>query len=157
VAEQVKEVEDCLAWSGQRPVEYLFDHAAVDRHWCLVHATHMSEAETRHLAASRAVAGLCPSTEGNLGDGFFPMLGFIEAGGVWGIGSDSHVSVSPIEELRWLEYGQRLLARRRTLATGGRLGSTGAALWRAALAGGAAVLGRSIGALAPGSRADLIV
>jgi formimidoylglutamate deiminase len=157
VAEQVKEVEDCLAWSGQRPVEFLLDHAPVDRHWCLIHATHVTDAEVKHLAASGAVSGLCPTTEANLGDGFFPMQGLVAAGGIWGIGSDSHVSVSPIEELRWLEYGQRLLARQRNLATSGPPGSTGMALWRAALAGGAASLGRPIGAIAPGHRADLIV
>ncbi len=157
VAEQVKEVEDCLAWSGQRPVDYLLDHAPVDERWCLVHATHMSDAETRRLAASGAVAGLCLTTEGNLGDGFFSAPGFNAAGGRWGIGSDSHVSVSPIEELRWLEYGQRLLARRRNLATAGQAGSTGMALWQAALAGGAAALGRPIGKIAPGHRADLLV
>ena len=157
VAEQVKEVEDCLAWSGQRPVQFLLDHAPVDRHWCLVHATHMSDAETRHLAASGAVAGLCPTTEANLGDGFFPVQEFIAAEGNWGIGSDSHISVSPIEELRWLEYGQRLLARQRNLATLGQPGSTGAALWGSALAGGAAALGRPVGAIAPGHRADLVV
>ncbi|MBV8651391.1 MAG: formimidoylglutamate deiminase [Alphaproteobacteria bacterium] len=157
VAEQVKEVEDCLAWSGQRPVEYLLDHAPVDPHWCLVHATHMMAGETQRLAGTGAVAGLCLTTEGNLGDGFFSAPGFIAAGGRWGVGSDSHISVSPIEELRWLEYGQRLLARRRNLATAGQAGSTGMALWQAALAGGAAALGRPLGKIAPGHRADLVV
>jgi formimidoylglutamate deiminase len=156
VAEQVKEVEDCLAWSGQRPVEYLLDHAPVDRHWCLVHATHMTDGESQRLAGSGAVAGLCLTTEGNLGDGFFSAPGFIAAGGRWGIGSDSHISVSPIEELRWLEYGQRLLARRRNLATAGQAGSTGMTLWQAALGGGAAALGRPLGKIAPGYRADLV-
>jgi formimidoylglutamate deiminase len=157
VAEQIKEVEDCLAWSGKRPVELLLDQVTLDRHWCLVHATHMTATEAQRLAASGAVAGLCPTTEANLGDGFFPMTDYASAGGVWGIGSDSHVSVNPIEELRWLEYGQRLLARRRNLATSGRPGSTGSALWHGALAGGAAALGRRIGMLAPGHRADLVV
>ena len=157
VAEQIKEVEDCLAWSGTRPVDWLLDHVPVDHGWCLVHATHMTESETQRVAASGAVAGLCPTTEGNLGDGFFPLPAYLAAGGGWGIGSDSHISVAPVEELRWLEYGQRLLARRRNLATAGRPGSIGEALWRGAIAGGAAALGRAIGALAPGHRADLVV
>jgi formimidoylglutamate deiminase len=157
VAEQIREVEQCLAWSGARPVQWLLDHAPVDPAWCLVHATHMDATETRRLAATGAVAGLCPSTEGNLGDGFFPLLPYLEAGGRWGIGSDSHVSLSPIEELRWLEYGQRLRERRRALGSAGRLESTGLALWQASVAGGAQALGRRAGALAPGHRADLIV
>ena len=157
VAEQTREVEQCLAWSGARPVQWLLDHAPVDPTWCLVHATHMEAAETRRLAATGAVVGLCPGTEGNLGDGFFPLLPYLEAGGRWGIGSDSHVSLSPIEELRWLEYGQRLRERRRALATAGRSESTGLALWQAAVAGGAQALGRRTGALAPRHRADLLV
>jgi formimidoylglutamate deiminase len=148
VAEQVREVEECLAWSGRRSVEWLLDQCAVDCRWCLVHATHMTETETHAVAASGAVAGLCPTTEANLGDGFFPLTHYR---GAWGIGSDSHVSVSPVEELRWLEYGQRLLHRRRGVVPGGT------ALWQGALAGGAQALGRRIGALKPGCRADLVV
>jgi formimidoylglutamate deiminase len=157
VAEQSREVEQCLAWSGARPVQWLLDHAPVDASWCLVHATHMDADETRRLAACGAIAGLCPTTEANLGDGFFPLLPYLEAQGRWGIGSDSHVSVSPIEELRWLEYGQRLRERRRALAPAGKPESTGLALWQAAVAGGAQALGRRAGALAPGYRADLVV
>ena len=156
VAEQVREVEDCLGWSGSRPVEWLLDHASVDLRWCLVHATHLTEREMHRLAASGAVAGLCPTTEANLGDGLFPLEAFQASGGTWGIGSDSHVSVSPIEELRWLEYGQRLTTLRRNVAAlPGQ--STGAALWSRALEGGAAASGRRLGALAPGHRADLLV
>ncbi|HKF73052.1 MAG TPA: formimidoylglutamate deiminase [Stellaceae bacterium] len=157
VAEQTREVAQCLAWSGARPVQWLLDHAPVDATWCLVHATHMDETETRRLAATGAIAGLCPTTEANLGDGFFPLLPYLEASGRWGIGSDSHVSLSPIEELRWLEYGQRLRERRRALAPSGKPASTGLALWQAAVAGGAKALGRRTGALAPGYRADLLV
>src|SRR5262249_29567481 len=98
VAEQTLEVEQCLAWSGARPVQWLLDHAPVDAAWCLVHATHMDETETRRLAATGAVAGLCPTTEANLGDGFFPLLPYLEASGRWGIGSDRHVSLSPTQE-----------------------------------------------------------
>ena len=159
IAEQTKEVEDCLAWSGQRPVEWLLAHQPVDAHWCLVHATHMTEAETKGLAASGAVAGLCPTTEANLGDGFFPAQAFFGAEGWFGIGSDSHISVSPVEELRWLEYGQRLVTRRRNVLRPGKgsEGHIGASLWRAALAGGARAAGRPLGAIAPGLRADIVV
>jgi len=159
IAEQVKEVEDCRAWSNQRPVEWLLNNQPLGPRWCLVHATHMTEGETGRLARSGAVVGLCPTTEGNLGDGFFQAPEFLRNGGAFGIGSDSHISVSPVEELRWLEYGQRLLYRRRNmLAAGGdRSPSVGAALYRAAVAGGATALGRPIGRLAPGCRADLVV
>jgi formimidoylglutamate deiminase len=159
IAEQVKEVEDCRAWSNQRPVEWLLNHQPLSARWCLVHATHMTEGETGRLARTGAIVGLCPTTEGNLGDGFFQAPEFLRNGGAFGIGSDSHISVSPVEELRWLEYGQRLLYRRRNmLAAGGNESpSVGAALYRAALAGGAQALGRPIGRLAPGYRADLVV
>ncbi len=151
IAEQTREVEDCLAWCGARPVEWLLANAPVGERWCLVHATHMTQAETEALAASGAVAGLCPTTEANLGDGLFPVPGYHAAGGIWGIGSDSHVSVSPIEELRWLEYGQRLILRRRGIA------ASGGALYRAALDGGTRALGRKVGALEAGRRADIVV
>jgi formimidoylglutamate deiminase len=156
IAEQVREVEECLAWSGARPVEWLLQHQPVDRRWCLVHATHLTPQEMAGLAASGAVAGLCPTTEANLGDGLFPLEAFQAAGGTWGIGSDSHISISPIEELRWLEYGRRLSTLRRNVAAlPGQ--STGAALWSRALDGGAIACGRRIGALRPGHRADLLV
>jgi len=159
IAEQVKEVEDCRAWSHQRPVEWLLNNQAVNGRWCLVHATHMTEGETARLARTGAVVGLCPTTEGNLGDGFFQAPEFLRQRGVFGIGSDSHISVSPVEELRWLEYGQRLLYRRRNMlaVNGNASPSVGAALYRAAVAGGAQALGRPIGQLAPGHRADLVV
>lgn len=155
-AEQTREVEDCLAWSGKRPVEWLLDEIGIDAHWCLVHATHMTAAETQRLAASGAVAGLCPTTEGNLGDGLFPLSAFLAANGIFGIGSDSNVATSPVEELRWLEYGQRLITRSRNLADRTEGVSTGASLFRRALAGGTRALGRRIGALAAGSRADIV-
>ncbi len=157
VAEQDKEVRDCLAWCGARPVRWLLDHAAVDRRWVLVHATHMEPAETRGLAASGAVAGLCPTTEGNLGDGFFPLRDYLADGGHFGIGTDSNMAVDPTEELRWLHYGQRLQRERRSLELDPPGTSPGAVLWRQALAGGAQALGQAIGGLAPGHAADLIV
>jgi formimidoylglutamate deiminase len=156
IAEQVREVEECLTWSRQRPVEWLLDHQPVGPRWCLVHATHMTAGETERLARCGAVAGLCPTTEANLGDGFFPAIAYRAAGGAIGVGSDSHISVSPVEELRWLEYGQRLLERRRNRLAG-RSGSVGADLYAAALAGGATALGRPVGSLAAGARADLLV
>jgi formimidoylglutamate deiminase len=156
IAEQVREVEECLQWSGQRPVEWLLDHAALDGRWCLVHATHLDPTETARLIAAGAVVGLCPTTEANLGDGIFPFAAFA-ASGKWGIGSDSHVSVSPVEELRLLEYGQRLLLRERNIAGRPLAGSSGRALWDGATSHGAAVAGRKVGTLAPGNRADLVV
>jgi formimidoylglutamate deiminase len=157
IAEQVKEVDDCLAWSGRRPVEWLYDNMPVDHRWCLIHATHVTEAEWQAIAASRAVAGLCPTTEANLGDGLFPIIEFNAAGGVWGIGSDSHISVSPVEELRWLEYGQRLVRRGRNLISSGPGSSTGRTLYDAALSGGAQALGQPVGRIEPGCRADIVV
>ena len=127
VAEQQAEVDDCLAAHGRRPVRLLLDECPVDSRWTLVHATHVDAEEMRAIAAARAIVALCPSTEGNLGDGIFPLRAFLAAGGRFGIGSDSHVSVSPVEELRWLEYGQRLVERRRARATLAP-GSTGEAL-----------------------------
>jgi formimidoylglutamate deiminase len=156
-AEQTKEVDDSLAWSGKRPVEWLLDNAPVGPRWTLIHATHMTTAETRRLAACGATVGLCPTTEADLGDGIFPLLDYATAKGRFGIGSDSNVGVAPAEELRWMEYAQRLARRKRNLATHGEGASIGAELWRAALAGGAAALAQPVGALAPGQRADLIV
>lgn len=156
VAEQLQEVHECETWSRRRPVEWLLDHGFVDEHWCLVHATHMSEAEIRSLAATGAVVGLCPTTEANLGDGLFPLADFLAAGGRIGIGSDSHVSVSPVEELRWLEYGQRLLLGRRNVAASATEPHSGARLVRAALAGGSRALGQQTGSIAAGHPADLV-
>jgi len=157
IAEQEAEVAQCIAHTGQRPVAYLFDQLAPDARWCLVHATHLDAAEVTALAASGAVAGLCPTTEANLGDGLFPLAPYIAAGGRFGIGSDSHVSQSPVEELRWLEYGQRLQHRQRNVAHVPAQRSVGDFLWQAALAGGAQATGRRVGALEAGRRADLLV
>jgi formimidoylglutamate deiminase len=156
VAEQLQEVHECETWSGFRPVEWLLDRGLVDDSWCLVHATHMTEAETGSLAATGAVVGLCPTTEANLGDGLFPLVEFLAAGGRFGIGSDSHVSVSPVEELRWLEYGQRLLLGRRNVAASETEPHSGARLVRAALAGGGQALGQQTGRIAVGQPADLV-
>lgn len=157
IAEQVKEVQDCLHWSGKRPIEWLLSNVGVDRRWCLVHATHMTDEETDGLAAAGAVAGLCPTTEANLGDGLFPAIRYLEKGGVFGIGSDSHISVDPAEELRLLEYGQRLVTRSRNVLAGGEGKSTGVRLYLDALKGGAQACGLRSGALAAGMRADMVV
>jgi formimidoylglutamate deiminase len=156
VAEQRREVEACIAWSGARPVEWLLDHAPVDERWCLVHATHVTDDELAAMAGAQCVAGLCPTTEANLGDGIFPLGRFLELGGVLGIGSDSHTSVSPVEELRWVEYGQRLSTGARNVAAGFPHASTGRTLVENALAGGTRALGMPIGEIAPTRRADFV-
>jgi formiminoglutamate deiminase len=154
-AEQVREVEDCLAWSGARPVAWLLDNAEVDARWCLIHATHMLPAETQGLARSGAVAGLCPATEANLGDGVFDGARFLGAGGAFGVGSDSNVEIGVGAELRQLEYSQRLRDRaRNVLARAG--GSTGRALFDGALHGGARALGAPPPGILPGAPADLV-
>jgi formimidoylglutamate deiminase len=157
VAEQEKEVADCVAWSGVRPVQWLLQHAPVGPRWCLVHATHITPEESRLLASSGAVVGLCPTTEANLGDGFFPLPGWLSDGGRFGIGSDSNVSTSPVEELRWLEYVQRLQTHTRNVTETQAGASVGLGLYRRALAGGAQALGRRAGAIATGQIADLVV
>ncbi|WP_456425137.1 formimidoylglutamate deiminase [Rhodocaloribacter sp.] len=157
VAEQTKEVADCLAWSGKRPVAWLLDAMPVSERWCLIHATHVTPGETAALAASGAVAGLCPTTEADLGDGLFPAPAFLRHGGRFGIGSDSHTRVSPSDELRMLEYGQRLMRRRRNVLRREGFASVGLGLYGAALEGGAQALGRPVGRIAPGCRADLVV
>ncbi|RWE38398.1 MAG: formimidoylglutamate deiminase [Mesorhizobium sp.] len=155
VAEQVREVEDCLAWSGARPVEFLLGAADVDQRWCLIHATHMTDAETIGMAKSGAIAGLCPITEANLGDGTFAAPLFKEHGGRFGVGSDSNVLIGLPDELRQLEYSQRLAHRaRNVLAVAG--GSTGRALFDAATEGGSIALGAGASQIAPGSSADLV-
>jgi formiminoglutamate deiminase len=157
IAEQVKEVEDCLAWSGRRPVAWLLDHAPVDRRWCLIHATHLDPQEVLGIAASGAVAGLCPITEANLGDGIFEGVDYLAAGGLFGVGSDSNVEISAPGELKQFEYSQRLKHRARNVLAAREGRSTGRSLYDNALAGGARALGRRVGAIEPGHRADLVV
>lgn len=157
IAEQVAEVDECVAVRGARPVRWLLDHAPVDARWTLVHATHLDAGELQGIAASGATAALCPTTEANLGDGLFPLRAYREAGGAWGIGSDSHISVSPVEELRWLEYGQRLQSRSRNVAADSHVPSVGVNLLRAVAASAAASTGVPIGGFEAGQRADWIV
>ncbi len=154
-AEQTGEVEDCVAALGARPVRWLLDQAGVDRRWCLVHATHMDEGETRGLAASGAVAGLCPVTEANLGDGVFRAREYLDARGRYGVGSDSNVRIGVSDELRQLEYAQRLFSRtRNVMAAPGD--STARAMLEAASLGGAQALARKSGALRLGASADFL-
>lgn len=155
VAEQTREVEDSLAFCGRRPVETLLDRIGIDARWCLIHATHLTEAERTSIAASGAVAGLCPITEANLGDGLFPAAAFLNEGGRIGVGSDSNVEISLRGELRLLEYGQRLVHRQRNVLAGPE-GSTGGRLFRASLTGGGQALGAPEPALRTGAPADLV-
>jgi formimidoylglutamate deiminase len=157
VAEQQGEVDAGLAWSGRRPLGWLLDEMPVDRNWCLIHATHADTNEVQRIAASGAVVGLCPTTEASLGDGIFPATAFRAHGGRFGIGSDSHVSVSSSEELRLLEYGQRLRDERRVRLVDGPGRSNGRDLFEAALAGGAQALGQPTAGLKVGAAADLVV
>ncbi|HBS62015.1 MAG TPA: formimidoylglutamate deiminase [Stenotrophomonas sp.] len=155
IAEQVREVEACLAWSGQRPVQWLYNHVPVDARWCLVHATHITDDERAAIVASQAVAGLCPITEANLGDGLFPMQAFVRAGGRFGVGSDSNVLIDAAEELRLLEYGQRLHVRGRNVLAPGDGQSSGRWLFEQSLRGAGQALGVATG-LQVGAPADVV-
>jgi formimidoylglutamate deiminase len=154
-AEQTREVEDCVAALGARPVQWLLDNMGLDPRWCIIHATHMTEDETVGLAASGAVAGLCPVTEASLGDGIFPGKRYLAAGGRFGVGTDSNIAIDAAGELRQLEYSQRLAHRARNVLSD--RDSVGRRLVDGALAGGAQALARPIGAIAPGCRADIVV
>ncbi len=156
IAEQEKEVHDCLKAYGARPIEWLLEHFDVNNNWSLIHCTHMTASELKALAATTAVAGLCPSTEGNLGDGFFELRDYVKHGGRFGIGTDSNSSTSPVEELRLMEYVQRLRHQERNIIAG-QEGSSGEKLYSKALAGGSQALGQKIGEIALGYAADFIL
>jgi formimidoylglutamate deiminase len=156
-AEQIREVNDCVAFTGLRPVEWLLQNTQMDDRWCVVHATHVNAAETLGLARSGAVVGLCPITEANLGDGIFPGIAYHNAAGSWGIGTDSNVALDAVGELRQLEYSQRLATQARNSFASEHQPSTGRALYEAALCGGAQALGHAVGAITPGHRADFLV
>jgi formimidoylglutamate deiminase len=157
IAEQQKEVDDCLAHYGKRPVQWLLDNIALDQHWCLIHATHLDEQERKGIIATQAIAGICPTTEANLGDGIFPTTEFLAEQGTIAIGSDSHISVNPIEELRWLEYAQRLIRQQRAILASKEQASVGQNLWQQAAVGGAQSTNSNTGCLAIGKQADLLV
>lgn len=154
-AEQIREVEDSVAFSGQRPLAWLLNNANLNPRWCIIHATHMNEDERHRLARSGAIAGLCPVTEANLGDGLFPAPSFVADGGRWGVGTDSNVEVAVTAELALLEYGQRLHHKARNVLASGA-GSTGGALYQQALHGGALALAAPQPAIQNGAPADLV-
>ncbi|MEI6896683.1 MAG: formimidoylglutamate deiminase [Psychromonas sp.] len=156
IAEQKKEVQDCLTWSGQRPVQWLNNQIGIDSRWCLIHATHLNHDEILAIARSKAVVGLCPTTEANLGDGIFPAVDFIQAQGRWGIGSDSHVSLSVVEELRTLEYSQRLRDQQRNRLYNKQQNHIGDFLFQQARLGGEQASQVKLG-LEVGHRADFMV
>jgi formimidoylglutamate deiminase len=155
IAEQTREVDECVGWSGRRPLQWLFDHVAVDRRWCLIHATHATADEIGQLAGSGAVAGLCPITEANLGDGTFNASEFRARGGAFGIGSDSNVLIGVTDELRQLEYSQRLAHRARNVVAE-TAASTGRTLFESALRGGFQALGVATSGLTEGAFADIV-
>lgn len=157
IAEQIREIDDCLSWSGSRPVQWLLDHFEVDENWCLIHATHMDAGETEQMAKSGCIAGLCPTTEANLGDGFFNALEYFKLGGRWAIGSDSHISIDPVEEFRWLEYGVRLKTNSRNQLVSESQRNTGRYMLDGAWQGSELACGRKIGKIEAGYRADLVV
>jgi formimidoylglutamate deiminase len=157
IAEQQKEVSDCEAFSGARPVDWLYDNLDVDDRWCLVHATHVSSSEVSKMAKSGAVVGLCPLTEANLGDGIFPVRPYKDQDGYFGIGSDSNIAMSVARELECLEYGQRLQSQERNVLATEECPNVGNFLYTSSLTGGARALGQPIGALKVGSRADFVV
>jgi formiminoglutamate deiminase len=156
VAEQMKEVDDCVAWSGQRPVAWLLDHADVGPNWCLIHATHMTDAETASLTPTGAVAGLCPITEGSLGDGIFNGQVWLDAGGRYGVGTDSNILISAAGELRQLEYAQRLQSQQRNVMAPAAGATTGRSLFQSALEGGSAALAGGPPGLRVGAPADIV-
>jgi len=157
VAEQQREVDDCIAFTGRRPVEWLFDHCDIDRRWCLVHATHATPNELTGIAERGATVVLCPTTEADLGDGIFGFPEFISSGGQFAIGSDSQVTIDPFRELQCLEYGQRLSSRTRNVAATQKQPHAGASLFISSLAGGRAAVGQDCGRIAEGCCADLVV
>jgi formimidoylglutamate deiminase len=157
ISEQQKEVDDCFSHFGKRPVQWLLDNVELDKHWCLIHATHIDEVERKGIIAKQAIAGICPTTEANLGDGIFPTTEFLAEKGTIAIGSDSHISVNPIEELRWLEYTQRLIKQQRAILATDEQASVGQNLWQQAAQGGAQSTNSNTGCLAIGKQADLLV
>lgn len=157
IAEQQQEVDDCLTYYKKPPVQWLLDNFDVDKHWCLIHATHINKQEQQAIVNSKAVVGVCPTTEANLGDGIFPTAEFLALNGTLAIGSDSHISINPVEELRWLEYAQRLSKQQRTILSTNDQASVGQHLWQKAALGGAQSTNSNTGSLAVGKQADLLV
>jgi formimidoylglutamate deiminase len=157
VAEQLREVKACKQETGRRPIELLLESGLLTPHWCLVHATHATAEELRGIAAAAAIVCVSISTEANLGDGFFDTTRFLKAGGRLCVGSDSQATVSPAEELRWMEYQQRLLRCGRAVLAADTEPHVGTRLWRDAAQHGAQAIGQPAGAIAVGRRADWLV
>ncbi|MEE4245056.1 MAG: formimidoylglutamate deiminase [Kangiellaceae bacterium] len=157
IAEQMKEVNECMEFYQARPIEWLMDNYAIDSNWCLVHATHANQTEVQAMAKQQAVVGLCPATEANLGDGLFNMPEFVGHNGLFGIGSDSQISLSSFKELQLLEYGQRLNRQKRNLLATEQLSHVGRYLWQNAAINGSKVLDRKAGAIEVGYKADLVI
>ena len=157
VSEQAGEVAECIGTHGTTPLEWICELVEVDARWCMVHATHLTAIEMRRLASTGACVGLCPTTEANLGDGIFEFSPWFEARAPWGVGGDCHVSASPFDELRQLEYSQRLRMRLRNVAADERSPDVAGNLWRFAAEGGARALAQPLGSLAAGRRADFVV
>jgi len=150
IAEQTAEVAQCQELYGQTPVAWLLDNFDVNERWCLIHATHMTQQETRDVAACGAVAGLCPLTEANLGDGIFPLDHYKNNSGRWAIGSDSNVKINPAEELQMLAYSQRLSLRKRVVCSDANQPHAGSWLWQQAMVGGAQASGQALGGIEQG-------
>lgn len=158
IAEQVKEVQECEAVLGARPVQWLMENADIDDKWNLVHATHANSGEVEQIIQRQANVVLCPSTEANLGDGLFPLAQFWQQKGSWSIGSDSQVSLSPLEELRWLDYGQRLNSKRRNILCSREGEDSGEVSIQQSLSGGRRAIGMSESCdLRVGDPLDLVV
>jgi len=157
IAEQLQEVDDCVAHFGKRPIEWLLDNFQVDENWCLIHATHLSDSEIRSLANSGVVIGICPTTEANLGDGIFPASEYLNHGGKFAIGSDSHIAINIADELRTLEYGQRLTRHQRAVLTDKNCSSVGQYLYCKAAEDGAKAIGQNVGSIKVGKKADLVI
>lgn len=157
IAEQPAEVTACLEATGRRPIEWLFERVVPDQRWCLIHATHATSAELEIMAEAGVVAGICPTTEADLGDGIFPARDWLDLGGRLAIGSDSNLVTSAATELRLLEWGQRLKSHQRNVLAPAEGGHTGTALWQQAARDGARALAQPAGELIPGRRADFVV
>jgi formimidoylglutamate deiminase len=157
VAEQALEVSACQRATGRRPIQLLLEQELLTQHWCVVHATHATAQELQGIAATNAAICVSVSTEANLGDGLFDTARFFQAGGRLCIGSDSQSTVNPAEELRWLEYQQRLRKKRRVVLATEDESHVGTRLWREAAVSGAQAIGQPVGEIAVGRRADWLV
>lgn len=157
IAEQQAEIDAIEKHYGQRPVEWLFKHFAVNQRWCLVHATHLNQQEINLIAQSGAVAGICPLTEANLGDGIFPMPAYMEADGRLAIGSDSQIEINPANELKMLEYSQRLAGQKRNVCCDSEQPHVGTWLWLKAVVGGSQVSGQPLLGIAAGQKASIMI